>query len=344
MAIPTAVSDLCSAAGSAVAEWPAMGPFPPLPVRCSPASPVTLPRCRDLNPCTNDVCSATMGCTNNPFPRIPRSAESFDFGFASVSGPSCSGEHSAGCADAVCDGAGACIQNPATFARYPAGTNSEVCYPGYENQRCASYQCNGAGGCLLLPRLDLPPSGTTSECGREPPDGSCYRTRCVNGACVENVPDSSYCETPEGCLPWQCAPFGTADLAFDPDVVRGCEPYLAECYIGGDPDGALDGFCVRAGPSSIPCTECDPARRAFEYSPSVVGTLCDDREACTVDDRCRFTETGRPCAGTPAVGATCDDGNDCTAGDTCGSFGTCEAGVCDLSVPRCQNEFCGAGG
>ncbi|MDP6944909.1 MAG: hypothetical protein QF464_12225, partial [Myxococcota bacterium] len=96
----------------------------------------------------------------------------------------------------------------------------------------------------------------------------------------------------------------------------------AECL--GEDDGNLcngrsvcvDGACVvdDTVPScdedtGDPCTvsACDPATGACAVVPTPTGTVCDDGDECTPEDRCR----AGVCVSNPRL--LCDDGNPCTS-------------------------------
>jgi hypothetical protein len=325
-------------AGGSTATWPATAPTTgppvgPVPVRCSAPLPPGIPRCRDFNPCTSDLCLAG-GCMNTMLVGVTRPAESISTPLGSVSGPSCVGEtpFPFGCANMVCGGTvidtggavpgrpGVCGEQPASFGLYPVGTNTASCTPEPTPDLCGVYQCNGAGRCLPAQRPGLPPGGRTTECGflprDAPPETDCIHDGCVNGACVRDYADSSMCSRPgdAGCLnPWVCD--GSRLYTFDdPDVLAGCRP-SGDCYLGGGAGGGLDGECFASGssPRLQDCLFCDALGAPYQWSFRPAGTRCEDT-------------------------------NDCTSGDSCGSTGVCEPGACDRGRPECDDEFCGAAG
>ena len=75
------------------------------------------------------------------------------------------------------------------------------------------------------------------------------------------------------------------------------------------------------------------------------GAYCDDRNACTRDDRC----VGGMCVGLPAVdGTPCTDGNLCTLNDAC-MTGVCtgapapDGTACTDGDPCTDPDVCSAG-
>jgi hypothetical protein len=126
-----------------------------------------------------------------------------------------------------------------------------------------------------------------------------------------------------------------------------------------------DGVCVAGTPLNCddgdPNTKdtCDPRRGACIHTP-VVGSPCDDGNACTVNDYYDQSGTcvaGTPkncddenpntkdtcnpvrgaCIHTPLVGSPCDDGNACTVNDYYDQSGTCVSGTpknCDDGNPN----------
>jgi hypothetical protein len=92
------------------------------------------------------------------------------------------------------------------------------------------------------------------------------------------------------------------------------------------------------------------------YPPVDAGTVCDDRDSCTLSDVCGAAGT---CAGTRR---TCDDGNSCTSdvcesatglcvsaalaigtacddGNACTLADSCDAGACGAGMPRSCDDM-----
>lgn len=135
----------------------------------------------------------------------------------------------------------------------------------------------------------------------------------------------------------------------------------------------IEGCCTEdkdCGASTCYNAFCDAKEFTCKLSPPLNGTICDDYNECTVDDRCvgykcegkRLTcNTGSMCSSGTCVkgsgciftaafdGISCSDNNKCTVGDECWKGmcasgiqkdcshydSTCSRGVCDTNTGDC---------
>ena len=89
------------------------------------------------------------------------------------------------------------------------------------------------------------------------------------------------------------------------------------------------------------CTEavCDPASGRCRVVAKANGSVCNDKDNCTLDDSCQDGS----CHGGPPM--YCDDGNPCTL-DKCTAAGckySIQSGSCDDGNPCTVNDTCGGG-
>ncbi len=191
---------------------------------------------------------------------------------------------------------------------------------------CTAYQCNGVND----PACD---------------DGNpCTDDRCDLGlGCIHDekqdglvCDDGDACSTGEQCLGGVCLAGTTVQCADDgnPCTLDECDRILGECVYVMKPnrtgcddansctrdDKCIDGQCL--GGALIACADdgnsctadtCDPVLGCVRADlPN--RTPCDDKNPCTVDDKCIAGPLGSTCEG--GAPTSCDDGNPCTT-DTC---------------------------
>ncbi len=322
-------------------------------------SPVT---CDDDNPCTDDLCEETGGCT---FPPNTAACDDGD--------PCTLGDH---CAD------GACVSVP-------------VDCQCLVDADCAALEdgdlCNGTLVCdtEILPHACVVDPGTVITCPG-PGDGPaaiCLQAACdpATGACSlapdhdgAACDDGDLCTLGDACAGGACAG-GPPPLCLDGnpctddacDPLSGCvfAPNDAPCDDGNactTGDGCVDGVCGFGGgvdcDDGDPCTDdaCAPATGCVY---SLNEAPCDDGDLCTTSDHCHLGSCipggalacadGNPCtddACDPLGGcaftandAACDDGSACTTGDHCAGGVCAITGVlaCDDGNP-CTDDACAA--
>ena len=126
----------------------------------------------------------------------------------------------------------------------------------------------------------------------------------------------------------------------------------------------IDAVCYEAGAlaEDVICHHCDPTESVVDWVPVDNGHVCNDQDACTIDDHCfagacvsdesvscpASTDCvlhacdfdSGDCVETLLSGTACDDGDACTIADTCDA-GTCtgEALVCPEAA-TCESVSC----
>ncbi len=228
-----------------------------------------------------------------------------------------------GCAEALCDAAGACVATVLPGVACEDGdpcTTGEVCDelgachggvpvvcvpPG----PCELALCDsGAGGCVAIPASVGLPCQDNDPCTT---GTTCF----ADGACSggENI----------------CLCDSDADCPDDGNLCNG----LPVCV--GLPGGGMG--CVLDSEAAIQCPEatdpcletaCEPASGAC-VSAVLPGAICTDGDPCTAGDTCGDDGV---CEGSPL---DCSDGNPCTL-DTCGEA----TGVCIHDATAVDGTLC----
>lgn len=235
--------------------------------------------CSDGDPCTNDVCTAGV-CSNPP----------------ATAGTPCGSSADADCDNPDgCDGAGACLPNPA-----PDGAACSS-----DGNACTADTCSG-GVCAHSLAAAGTPCGSSADTQCDNPDacnaaGQCQTNNAANGSACN---DGNACTTGDACQAGACVG-GPAPNCNDGDGCTtdsckpsaGCQHSPAFC----PPDRICqDGVCV-------PAPQC------------ITDADCDDDNPCTqdrcVEDRCQ----------TSRIADCCVDDSDCAADEECDlASGTCE--------------------
>ncbi len=321
--------------------------------------------CDDKNPCTQDACNPSLGCTSTPA----------DGGLCSDGSVCTVGD--------VCQG-GACLPGATTACD--------------DDNLCTTDSCNALTGCIAASN-SLPCSdGDACTLGDGCKNGACANTGklpcndgnpCTDDSCdpVQGClfatnslicSDNNVCTTGDVCAQGVCAPTGT--LACDDGngcTTESCDPKggckstnnAAPCTddnVCTLADTCAGGSCSPGKPQACsdgnPCTDdgCDAQKGCvFIYNTG----SCTDNNACTEGDACLdgVCEPGSPKAcddnngcttdscdtkkGCVAVNNTapCSDANICTDGDSC-KDGKCASGgpkVCD-DGNVCTTDLCDA--
>ncbi len=262
------------------------------------------------------------------------------------------------CTDDKCTGEEGCVnevlvtgdcsdENPCTVADHCVeGTCMGDQVECDDGNPCTDNVCTETGGCEYpansAPCDDDNPCTLADQCN----DGTCTGTPvdcdCLADEDCLELEDGDQCNGTLACdtetLPYKCV--------VDPATVVTCP----------DPEGE-NSFCLQAN--------CDPGTGACSFAPNHEGFLCDNANACTVNDKCVDGECaggkevncndGNPCTDDSCDGevgcihanngAPCDDGQLCSKGDTC-SAGTCTGGQevdCndgnDCTADNCDNQL-----
>ncbi len=253
--------------------------------------------CDDANPCTDDACDMTSGCTST------NNDKTCDDGSACSDNDGCVGGKCGGTPKS-CEDGNACTDDscdPKTGCKFVQNTK-----PCNDGVACSVQDTCKAGKCVGTPKkCDDGNACTADSC--DTASGNCLFKPLVGDKCD----DGNACTTKDACdKDGKCA--GGAKLVCedgnqctdDPcDPAKGC----ADKILTKKPcnDGSV-------------CTKTDTCDGAGKC----VGTAlsCDDGNPCT-DDSC---DKLKGCQKTNNT-AKCDDGDICTTGDVCAG-GKCKSG------------------
>ncbi len=302
---------------------------------CAPG-PVNACECETTSDCPDDgdACNGSLVCDTGVFPHRcvvdPATVVTCDSSNDTACLKNRCAPATGECAMAPVNEGGACDDaNACTYGeKCQGGACLGTGYDCNDGLLCTDDACRGDGTCdhALKSGFCLI-AGTCVEAGAEDADNPClvcdpsvqkytWTAKQTGTSCD----DGEACTHSDACKAGQCR-----------GVAYGCDDLLActdDACLG---DGACShtveaGFCLIAGvcrangDESGPCLYCNPTLNQTAWTARD-GTVCDDGEACTKEDRCDGT-TGQ-CAGTPYE---CDDGKWCTL-DACLGDGTCDASV-----------------
>ena len=311
--------------------------------------------CNDSEPCTQDACDATQGCTH----AVLANATVCDDGNSctgtdSCVGGKCQGTSTCNCTvDADClqydDGdlcngvlkctAGVCIPAPETIVTCPA----------LKNEPCKSNICSpSSGACIATSKADAVMCSDSNACT--------VGDACQSGVCVApkalNCDDANKC-TVDVCDPvFGCdhAPLSLGALCDDGNACTATDTCVAGVCAGkplncDDANACTTDLCS----STTGCTSIiDDTNVCDDNNPCTVGDLCldglckgpglncDDKNPCTID----ACDGKGGCKNVVTPGKDCDDGDKCTQYDTCiGSACVGKARNCDDGNP-CTTDAC----
>ncbi len=208
----------------------------------------------------------------------------------------CTGEE--GCVNEVMD-SGTCDDgNPCTVADHCVeGTCLGDPVECDDQNPCTDNVCTESGGC------EYP--ANTSPCDDDDP--CTLADQCIDGECI-GTPANCECQVNEDCGALEDGDLCNGTLVCDTSAL----PY--QCVVNPEtvvtcpePDGD-NAFCLKAA--------CEPATGQCSFVPDHEGFLCDNADACTVNDKC----VDGVCGGGSPV--NCNDGNPCTD-DVCNSEQGC---------------------
>ncbi len=335
----------CEADGSACTKGDAC-----LAGICEPGPAVG---CDDNNPCTNDLCDLTGGCSyvnnqkpctdSNPCSEIDICSKGSCFG----GGPKWCDDGNP-CTQDSCDkGSGLCVFT---------GTSGGGCD---DNNACTTGDVCNAGVCQAKSKVvcDDGKPCTADFCNEK--NGVCSAPASPNGlACTDN----NACTVGDACKNAVCVA-GKYTVCNDnnPCTLDGCDLQSGQCtaFVGNNGAACNDGDECTVGDScSAGMCKSGAAKVCSDTNPCILpscekatgkcvaknGTApCDDGNACSENDACTngictpakfiVCNDGEPCTNDAcdtktgkcayvAVTKPCTDNNKCTAGDTCAG-GTC---------------------
>ncbi len=297
-------------------------------------APVT---CNDNKACTEDLCTATTGCT---YVELASACDDND----------------------ACTAGDACAKGACTPGALQTCADGNV---------CTDDSCDKGKGCVFsantAPCDDGDPCTTADKCGAGKcqdkvavlcDDGSlCTFDECVPGKGCFNKPvaapcdDGNSCTEGDACGDGKCAP-GTLKACADGnpctddacDNGKGCVslPNQATCSDGdactaGDVCGSSG--CVGQAKSCDDGNACtaDSCQATAGCVNLMTAAPCDDGDACTTGDKC----DGEKCV--PGAPLFCDNSKPCLT-PSCDKLKGCSfaanAGLCDDSEPCTINDGC----
>ena len=229
----------------------------------------------------------------------------------------CMGEE--GCVNEVLD-SGPCEDgDPCTVADHcVAGTCIGDPVECDDGDPCTDDVCTETGGCEYPansdPCDDGNPCTLSDQCTENGCAGTSVDCECLEDADCGELEDGDLCNGTLVCdtdgLPYQCV--------IDPGTEVTCP----------DPAGE-NAFCLQSN--------CDPVTGECSFVPEHEGFLCDNADACTVNDKCLEGD----CTGGSAV--NCNDGNPCTD-DSCeaevGCVHTPNDAPCSDDNPCTTEDLC----
>lgn len=302
---------------------------------CSAAScvgtPVLPASCGDGNPCTDDSCAPSFGCSHKPNAVPCSDGDPCTYKDFCNSGACIGGGVVCPCdSDAVCDDGNPCTQDACSIQQ------------GCTNLPVAGTPCNDADACTTADTCNAGTcSGKALDCEDNNP---CTAIGCVaeTGCSALPVPDvacndGNACTTADLCLKGNC--MGTAKNCDDGNScsIDSCDPKSGGCGHDSELNGvecAEDGIpctvdqclggkcnhgtigsnfclinstCLSGGAiqGAQACLGCLPLVSQTDWSPRT-GLACNDGSACSFSDTC---VGGGQCLGAPLP---CDDNNPCT--------------------------------
>ena len=273
-------------------------------------------QCDDSNPCTENTCVDSDGCTYLPITGTSCDDNNPCTGNDTCANGTCAGGSGSGGA-ITCDDNDPCTDDscvPTIGCQYTV--NTAPCDD--DDNDCTADVCSD-GTCT---HADVENNTPCTDDGNP-----CTGDVCVLGVCAHPVASNNTCNDGDPCT--------TQDFCIGVD----CTGLPTDC---DDDNNCTNDSCVPGiGCSSLPnnnycdddknpCTKdiCDSG--ACTHAPDFEFFPCDDATLCTVNDQCQ----GGLCVGSPKA---CDDGNTCTA-DSCDPVAGC---VHSPSVASCEDgDFC----
>jgi hypothetical protein len=314
--------------------------------------------CDDADPCTYDVCDATVGCKATP----AAGGTACQDGDPCTTGDTC-GDGSCVAGPHVCDDGEPCTTDLCDPAKNNAcshldaveGSGCEdgnpctvggacqagVCVGGIklvcdDGSPCTKDACTEQGTCSHEP-IDAPDGQVACDDG----DSCTSADKCTAGKC-EGVSGVCQCGKDSDCQGFEDANLCNGTLRC---INHACEVdpgTLVECPAPSSACAAVQcqpstGQCFEVSMPGAPCDDgdiCSTQDTCLSGGVCVGGppVLCTDGDLCTVDS----CDPNKGCTFVVGVGvsAPCDDGNACTFGDKCGANG-CESGI---NACQCQTD------
>ncbi len=329
--------------------------------------------CDDKNPCTDDLCSPTGGCTHQNNSAVCDDKDACSSGDQCVAGSCKPGaavtcDDKNGCTDDKCDKALGCVftNNTSTCDDASVCTKGDkcgdgACIPGVvvdcdDKNVCTDEFCDAQKGCVSNFNTKGCDDGNACT-DADTCDGSGICKGAVGAVNCDDLDPctSDSCDTSGGCT-HKAAPDGT--VCKD----AGCSDsgFTAKAVCGAGKCGAAPAILSCDDKNGCTTDVCNTLQGCVHVNNS---SVCEDGNACTTGDTCaggackgvvKACDDKNPCTDNSCDGSSgcvydantslCDDGNQCTTGDVC-SVGSCAGGKapnCDDANP-CTNDSCDPG-
>jgi DNA-binding beta-propeller fold protein YncE len=309
--------------------------------------------CDDGKPCTKDACDVGGACKNEPAPGPCTDGNLCTKGDACDAG-ACKPGSAVTCDDGNLCSTDACEPAKGCVFLYSATTNCDAdANPCTQGDACEGGSC--VAGKPLVCEDNKPCTADacdkkTGECAAVPVVGHACSDgdpctvgdACDDKATCAGVPDK--CDDGNPCTKDSCD--ANAGCTATPDDAAACDDGNG-CTTG---DACKGGTCAAGQPktcgggSVCATAACNPASGSCTVAPKPNGTVCDDGDAKTSDDKC----AAGSCKGTVAPtgcnsDAECADANACTD-DACDSETGCtqlpNTATCDSDQDACTADTC----
>jgi hypothetical protein len=272
--------------------------------------------CLDGDPCTNDLCDATLGCLH-----LPTDATCTD-GLICTVGDTCAQGVCLSGSGTDCDDANVCTDDKCDPTQGCVHAfNTAPCFDG---NACSSGDTCGGGVCVS--------GGTALNCD----DGNACTDDGCSGptGCSHAKLDAIACDDGNGCLLGEACSSG---ICLAGTVTPDCNDGFACTTDACDPkSGCTNTNIIGVCDDGDPCTAVDTCNGI--HCIGALKLFCDDGNPCTVDACAGLLG----CTHTALTGAACNDGLFCTGLDTCtdGACGGVTGGKCD-DGNVCTSDACG---
>lgn len=284
--------------------------------------------CDDFDTCTYDTCDPSSGCLH----QSQGVGQPCDDGNVCTVQDACSNEGCKGIKTTVaCDDGNPCTEGDIcsdgscqSGAVITGGCDDGD--PCTANTTCAGGKC---GNGTTIPCADDGNPCTSEAC--TPGQGCLYQLMpeapCVPG---NQCAATGFC-TGEGCLPSSWKSAGTACDDGNPCSTK--ETCQGDVCMAGE---YTAGAACADGDACTTNEHCDALGNCLKET-----TVCDDLNSCTTD----WCEPDQGCQHAPLVGSSCDDNNACTQNTVCQASGACGGGnpTCDDQDP-CTKDTCAPNG
>ncbi len=284
------------------------------------------PNCNDGNPCTDDGCDPSTGCTH------ANNTVTCNDGNACTTGDHCQGGVCTSSGVTNCDDGNPCTTdscNPQSGCLH--ANNTDPCNDG---DACTLGDVCSGGTCTFTATKDCGDNLSCTDDACDPATGSCSHPvsagSCLIGGTCYGVGDLNPANACQWCDPgadqtaWTARPGGT--ICDDNDACTLTDTCQNGQCVGSNPKPCDDG-------KSCTNDSCDPVtgecQHAITSGSCLIGGTCYGYASPNPANPCQWCwPPSSHTAWTAHDGVACDDGNACTQTDTC------QGGQCVGSNPK----------